>query len=121
MPPAACGAAFPGRRLFRCEEGSLYYRVFDATRGDFLDCAGEFTAMPKTKTHKATKKRYKVTATGKVLHRGAGTSHLASRKSQKRKRNLRGTRTLHPVEARRIKKCLGVTLRQHPQPAQTAQ
>jgi large subunit ribosomal protein L35 len=47
--------------------------------------------MPKMKTHKGTKKRFRLTASGKAKHRHAGTSHLASRMSQKRKRNLRGT------------------------------
>ncbi len=51
--------------------------------------------MPKQKTHKGTKKRFRVTATGKVKHRAAGTSHLAGRMSQKRKRKLRGTRVLN--------------------------
>ena len=47
--------------------------------------------MPKQKTHKGTKKRFRLTAKGKAMHRRAGTSHLAARMSQKRKRNLRGT------------------------------
>ena len=47
--------------------------------------------MPKQKTHKGTKKRFRLTASGKAKHRQAGTSHLATRMSQKRKRNLRGT------------------------------
>ena len=51
----------------------------------------EITAMPKQKTHKGTKKRFRLTATGKVKHRSAGTSHLSARKSQKRVRQLRGT------------------------------
>ena len=38
--------------------------------------------MPKQKTHKGTKKRFRLTATGKVKHRSAGTSHLAARMSQ---------------------------------------
>jgi len=59
--------------------------------------------MPKQKTHKASKKRFRVTATGKVKHRQAGTSHLLSRMSQKRKRNLRGTAVVDTVEAKRIK------------------
>jgi large subunit ribosomal protein L35 len=50
--------------------------------------------MPKQKTHKGVKKRFRVTANGKVKHRQAGTSHLAARKTHKRKRNLRGTTTL---------------------------
>ena len=62
--------------------------------------------MPKMKTHKATKKRFRVTATGKVKHRGAGTSHLAIRMSAKRKRKLRGTRVLQPQFTRQILDCL---------------
>jgi large subunit ribosomal protein L35 len=62
--------------------------------------------MPKQKTHKATKKRFRLTATGKVRHRQAGTSHLASRMSQKRKRNLRGTGLADAVEGRKIRQAL---------------
>ncbi len=58
--------------------------------------------MPKMKTHKGTKKRFRITANGKVKHRGAGTSHLAVRMSQKRKRNLRGTRVLDDTFTRMI-------------------
>ena len=45
----------------------------------------------KMKTHKGIKKRFKLTANGKVKHRPAGTSHRNVRVSAKRKRNLRGT------------------------------
>jgi large subunit ribosomal protein L35 len=58
--------------------------------------------MPKQKTHKATKKRFRMTATGKLKHRSAGTSHLMSRMTKKRKRNLRGTRVVAGVEAKRL-------------------
>jgi large subunit ribosomal protein L35 len=50
--------------------------------------------MPKQKTHKGTKKRFRLTGSGKVKHRQCGTSHLAWRKSHKRKRKLRGTTVL---------------------------
>jgi large subunit ribosomal protein L35 len=63
--------------------------------------------MPKQKTHKGTKKRFRLTATGKAKHRQAGTSHLATRMSQKRKRNLRGTAVVDGVEADRIREALG--------------
>jgi len=63
--------------------------------------------MPKMKTHKGTKKRFRLTATGKVKHRAAGTSHLAARMSQKRKRNLRGTVIVDKVEAAKIRIVLG--------------
>ncbi len=62
--------------------------------------------MPKQKTHKATKKRFRVTARGKVKHRRAGTSHLATRKTQKQKRNLRGTTVADAVETPKIIKAL---------------
>jgi len=62
--------------------------------------------MPKMKTHKGTKKRFRLTARGKVKHRGAGTSHLAVRMSQKRKRKLRGTSVLDAAEADRIRRAL---------------
>lgn len=55
--------------------------------------------MPKQKTHKGTKKRFRLTGTGKIKHRQCGTSHLANRMSQKRKRNLRGTTVLAEAES----------------------
>jgi large subunit ribosomal protein L35 len=45
--------------------------------------------MPKQKTHKASRKRFKVTATGKLKRKQAGKSHLLSHKGGKRKRQLR--------------------------------
>ena len=62
--------------------------------------------MPKQKTHKGTKKRFRLTAKKKVRHRQSGTSHLAGRMSQKRKRNLRGTGPVDEIEAKRIRKAL---------------
>jgi large subunit ribosomal protein L35 len=62
--------------------------------------------MPKQKTHKGTKKRFRLSANGKIKHRPAGTSHLASRKTQKRVRKLRGTATLNPGMGKAIKKAL---------------
>lgn len=62
--------------------------------------------MPKQKTHKGTKKRFRLTAKGKAVHRQTGTSHLAARMSQKRKRNLRGTAVVNDVETKRIRDAL---------------
>lgn len=58
--------------------------------------------MPKPKTKKSAAKRFKITARGKVKHRSAGTSHLAVRKSKKRRRQLRGTDVLSSTEAKRV-------------------
>ena len=62
--------------------------------------------MPKQKTHKGTKKRFRVSASGKVKHRQSGTSHLATRLSKKRRRNLRGTSVVNEVEAKKIREAL---------------
>ena len=62
--------------------------------------------MPKLKTHKGIKKRFRVTGTGKVKHRHSGTSHLAYRVSKKRRRHLRGTDPVATVEAKKILKAL---------------
>jgi ribosomal protein L35 len=62
--------------------------------------------MPKKKTHKASAKRCKITATGKVVATRACKRHLASCKSRKRKRNLRGTAQLAAPEQKRVKKLL---------------
>jgi large subunit ribosomal protein L35 len=51
--------------------------------------------MPKLKTNKATVKRFRVTARGKILYSRAGKSHLLSSKNAKRRRHLRKASTLH--------------------------
>lgn len=63
--------------------------------------------MPKQKTHKATKKRFRLTASGKAKHRKCGTSHLQARMSKKRKRNLRGTGTVDTCMEPMIRRLLG--------------
>ena len=45
--------------------------------------------MPKMKTHKGSKKRFRVTATGKLKRKQSGKRHLNSHKTGKRKRHLR--------------------------------
>jgi large subunit ribosomal protein L35 len=49
------------------------------------------TTMPKMKSHKSSKKRFRVSANGKLKRRQAGKKHLLSHKTGKRKRHLRGT------------------------------
>lgn len=45
--------------------------------------------MPKMKTKSGAKKRFRLTATGKVRRARAGKSHILTKKSRTRKRNLR--------------------------------
>ncbi|MGI5898849.1 MAG: 50S ribosomal protein L35 [Christensenellales bacterium] len=45
--------------------------------------------MPKQKTHSSSKKRFSLTATGKVKRKRANTRHILTEKTSKRKRQLR--------------------------------
>ncbi len=63
--------------------------------------------MPKQKRHSAAKKRFKVTATGKLLRRKAMKSHLLSKKSAKRKRSLAQDHPVHPADTRGVRRLLG--------------
>jgi len=62
--------------------------------------------MPKIKTRKSAAKRYSVTANGKVKYKKQGRSHILTKKSRKRKRKLRKSGILSPVETPRAKKLL---------------
>ena len=45
--------------------------------------------MPKMKTRKAVKARFKVTGTGKLMRQRPGRRHILTKKASKRKRRLR--------------------------------
>ena len=62
--------------------------------------------MPKMKTHSGAKKRFKVTAKGKVRARHAMTSHILGKKSAKRKRRLGQPVEVAPAQAKVVKKLL---------------
>lgn len=62
--------------------------------------------MPKMKTNSAAKKRFKLTATGKIKRYKAYKSHILSKKTRKRKRDLRTATLVAEVESKRIKKLL---------------
>lgn len=61
---------------------------------------------PRSKTRKSVAKRFKVTATGKVLRSSPGKRHLLQCKSAKRKRNLAKSSLVHESDLPRIKACL---------------
>ncbi|HEV8543514.1 MAG TPA: 50S ribosomal protein L35 [Verrucomicrobiae bacterium] len=58
------------------------------------------------KTRKSVSKRFKLTATGKVLFRGAGKRHLLQNKNAKRRRSLRKAKLLGSTDVYRIKQNL---------------
>ena len=62
--------------------------------------------MPKMKTHSGAKKRFKLSKTGKVKRAHAYASHILTKKSQKRKRNLRKATITDPTNAKVMKKLM---------------
>ena len=62
--------------------------------------------MPKMKTKKAAAKRFKVTGTGKLKRMKAYKSHILTKKSAKRKRNLRHATTVDATNVKTMKKIL---------------
>jgi large subunit ribosomal protein L35 len=108
--PNAGSGRHPGISPFsRIPAGGI---IQDSTKTDHVgsprdaDSPERVSAMPKQKTHKGTRKRFRLSAKGKIKHRPAGTSHLASRKDQKRIRKLRGTDTLGSGMEKAIKRAL---------------
>ncbi len=62
--------------------------------------------MPKLKSHKASLKRIKVTATGKVLVYPTGGRHMMSGKSSKKRRHIRRARPLKGMDRMHTMKAL---------------
>ena len=62
--------------------------------------------MPKLKTKRAAAKRFKKTATGKLVRNKAYKSHILPKKSAKRKRNLRKDIVTDPTNSKVMKKLL---------------
>lgn len=62
--------------------------------------------MPKIKTNRAAAKRFKKTATGKLKRNKAYKSHILTKKSTKRKRNLRKPTVTDATNVKNMKKVL---------------
>ena len=62
--------------------------------------------MPKIKTNRAAAKRFKKTGTGKLVRSKAYKSHILTKKSQKRKRNLRKPTVTDATNVKNMKKVL---------------
>jgi len=59
--------------------------------------------MPKMKTHKSSAKRFKVSSSGKIIRSKAYKSHILTKKTAKRKRNLRKDTTISSAEVKKVK------------------
>jgi large subunit ribosomal protein L35 len=63
--------------------------------------------MPKSKTHRGTAKRVKLSATGKLLRQRAGRRHLLEKKSSRVTRRLEGVVEVAPQDQKRVRRLLG--------------
>ncbi|NHN78075.1 50S ribosomal protein L35 [Azotobacter chroococcum] len=63
--------------------------------------------MPKMKTKSGAKKRFKATANG-FKHKHAFKSHILTKMTTKRKRQLRGTSLMHPSDVAKVERMLRV-------------
>ncbi len=62
--------------------------------------------MPKAKTRRSAAKRFKKTGTGKFKYKSQGTRHILTKKSPKRKRNLRHKVVVSKTEVPRLMRML---------------
>ena len=62
--------------------------------------------MPKMKTSRAAAKRFKTTGTGKLVRSKAYKSHILTKKSTKRKRNLRKSTLVDDTNVKTMKKIM---------------
>jgi len=64
--------------------------------------------MPKVKTNSSAKKRFKLTGTGKIKRKHAFKSHILTKKSTKRKRNLTKATLVSKADTPNVKHMLNI-------------
>ena len=64
--------------------------------------------MPKNKTHSGTKKRFRVTGSGKILHEQANRRHLFEGKTSRRTRRLAQDKQTATPDAGKVRRLLGI-------------
>lgn len=62
--------------------------------------------MPKMKSNSGAKKRFKLTGSGRVKRKKAFASHILTKKSPKRKRNLRESTLVSAADEKRVKRMI---------------
>jgi large subunit ribosomal protein L35 len=62
--------------------------------------------MPKMKTNRGAAKRFKTSGSGKIVRNKAFSSHILTKKSTKRKRNLRKSTVLDPANLKGVKRMI---------------
>lgn len=62
--------------------------------------------MPKMKTNRGAAKRFKTSGSGKIVRNKAFSSHILTKKSTKRKRNLRKSTLVDPSNLKGVKRMI---------------
>jgi large subunit ribosomal protein L35 len=62
--------------------------------------------MPKIKTNRGAAKRFKATGSGKIVRNKAFSSHILTKKSTKRKRNLRKSGLVDSTNLKQVRKLI---------------
>ena len=62
--------------------------------------------MPKMKTNRGAAKRFRISGSGKIVRNKAFSSHILTKKSTKRKRNLRKSTTLDSANLRNVQRMI---------------
>lgn len=62
--------------------------------------------MPKMKSNRGASKRFRVTASGKIKRHSAYHSHILTKKSAKRKRNLRQESQVSAADTAKVRKMI---------------
>ncbi|MCD6294358.1 MAG: 50S ribosomal protein L35 [Deltaproteobacteria bacterium] len=62
--------------------------------------------MPKMKTNRGAAKRFKTSGSGKIVRNKAFSSHILTKKSTKRKRNLRKSTVLDPANLKGVRRMI---------------
>ncbi len=62
--------------------------------------------MPKLKTHSSSKKRFNITGSGKIKRAKAYRRHILTKKTSKRKRNLRKNTVVSSADYSTIKRLI---------------
>jgi large subunit ribosomal protein L35 len=63
--------------------------------------------MPKMKSNRAARKRFRVTGSGKIMHRKAWGSHLYKSKSKARQIRLKGNNVVDSSDESRVRRLIG--------------
>lgn len=63
--------------------------------------------MPKMKSNSGARKRFKVTGSGKIVHRKAWGGHYYESKTKPRRRRLRGNKVVDRADRQQVRRLLG--------------